>query len=304
MLLLRLFKARDIVFVAQVVRTQDNIFRQYKYPMAFSNYHSRSLYEMSEPEIPKFNEFFTEATKWPGWNAPWFNNVARRYFLWGGSKEFYPGRDNERILDYMIALEAAFVPEGDFVSRRLRERTAAILGGTEGERSIFIERIKNFYNIRSTFAHGNLLSNEQIKFLEENSFLFENDVRKLLREILKNCPSNDDARREYLCQLYDVSDKQRAEKIFSDFKAIKNVAIRNKLLDKLRESVSMNSKPTTTEKILGTICNYCPLCRYARNNPETWFGRLMEWHGKYCPFWRAQKALYQAGSEKEDAERF
>jgi hypothetical protein len=131
MLLLRLFKTGDIVFMAQIIKRPDgDPLRQYQYPMVFSQYHSPQHYKMSEEEIPIFNAFYVEAAKWPGWHSEWFK-IAKRYFLWGGSKEFYPGRDNERILDYMIALEASFVPESDFVSRRLRERTAAILGGDE-----------------------------------------------------------------------------------------------------------------------------------------------------------------------------
>jgi hypothetical protein len=42
---------------------------------------------------------------------------------------------------------------------------------------------------------------------------------------------------------------------------------------------------------LGTLCDNCPLCNYARRNPETPFGKLMSWHGKYCPAWRAQQRL-------------
>ena len=36
-------------------------------------------------------------------------------------------------------------------------------------------------------------------------------------------------------------------------------------------------------------CENCPMCRYARDNPKTWFGRLMEWHGQWCPFWKSWK---------------
>jgi len=52
-----------------------------------------------------------------------------------------------------------------------------------------------------------------------------------------------------------------------------------------------NDKMNMLQRILGTICNYCLLCRYARNNSQTLFGKFMQWHGKYCPFWKAQKAL-------------
>lgn len=103
MLLLRLFKMGDLVFVAQIIKQPDgDPLGQYQYPMVFSKYRSPHHYKMSEEEIPIFNSFHMEAAKWTGWHSEWFK-VARRYFLWGGSKRFHPGRDNERILDYMIA---------------------------------------------------------------------------------------------------------------------------------------------------------------------------------------------------------
>jgi hypothetical protein len=233
MLLLRLFKAGDIVYMAGVVETPEgDLLSQYQYPMAFSQYHSPYHYRMSEQEIPAFNAFCEESAKWPGWDSEWFK-LARRYFLWGGAKEFHPGRDNERILDYMIALEASFVPETDFVSRRLRERTAAILGGTEEQKTVFRKKMNDLYGIRSALAHGNTLSSEQTRFLEEKRLVIEEDVRRLLKVILENCQSSEDERRRYLSGLYDISDHERAEKIISDFRAIKDTEIKNEALKKL-----------------------------------------------------------------------
>jgi len=37
------------------------------------------------------------------------------------------------------------------------------------------------------------------------------------------------------------------------------------------------------KKALAHACDNCPLCNYARNNPETTVGKIMEWHGKFCP---------------------
>jgi hypothetical protein len=104
--LLRLFKEGDIVFKKQVIKKHDGKqFSQYKYPMVFSEYHSPEYYEMSDDDIPKFNKFFSDAPHWKGWNSSWFK-ISKNYFLWGSSKEFHPGRNDERILDYMISLEA------------------------------------------------------------------------------------------------------------------------------------------------------------------------------------------------------
>lgn len=233
MLLLRLFRTGDIVFIAQAIKTSEgDVLSQYQYPMAFSEYHSPYHYKMSEDDAQTFNVFHKETPKRPGWSSQWFK-IARRYFLWGGSKEFHPGRDNERILDYMIALEALFVHEADFVSRRLRERAVAILGGSEVEKSSLRRMLNEFYGIRSTLAHGDALSPEQIMILEKKRLDFEDGVRRLMRKALENCPPSEDERRRYLSGLYEISDVERAEKIISDFRAIKESKIRRELLKKL-----------------------------------------------------------------------
>ena len=41
------------------------------------------------------------------------------------------------------------------------------------------------------------------------------------------------------------------------------------------------------KNLFGTVCENCPLCKYARNNPDTRIGKIMEWHGKWCPAWQA-----------------
>ena len=51
-------------------------------------------------------------------------------------------------------------------------------------------------------------------------------------------------------------------------------------------------------RTLGKICDNCPLCSYARKNPETPFGKVMSWHGKYCPAWKAQRELAEAREEE------
>jgi len=45
------------------------------------------------------------------------------------------------------------------------------------------------------------------------------------------------------------------------------------------------------KKALAHACDNCPLCKYARNHPETTVGKIMEWHGKFCPMWKGQKEL-------------
>ncbi len=44
-------------------------------------------------------------------------------------------------------------------------------------------------------------------------------------------------------------------------------------------------------RFLGTTCDECSFCRYARENPETLAGKIMAWHGTWCPAWKAQKEI-------------
>lgn len=49
------------------------------------------------------------------------------------------------------------------------------------------------------------------------------------------------------------------------------------------------------KKFMATRCENCPLCKRARENPDTLFGKLMALHGKFCPFWRAREEIYGSG---------
>ena len=44
-------------------------------------------------------------------------------------------------------------------------------------------------------------------------------------------------------------------------------------------------------RFLGTVCDDCRLCRYARENPQTLLGKIMAWHGKWCPAWKAREEM-------------
>lgn len=46
------------------------------------------------------------------------------------------------------------------------------------------------------------------------------------------------------------------------------------------------------KKTLAGICNSCPLCRYARKNPDALIGKVMHWHGTWCPMWKAWEEIY------------
>lgn len=89
---------------------------------------------------------------------------AQRFFLYGAAKEFEADFGViDRILDYMIAMEAALVPERDHGGRLLRERAMVLLHETAEAKRV----MKKFYDVRSDIAHGASVGEERIAFLKE-----------------------------------------------------------------------------------------------------------------------------------------
>lgn len=43
---------------------------------------------------------------------------------------------------------------------------------------------------------------------------------------------------------------------------------------------------------LARHCENCPACKFARRRPDHWFGRLVLWHGTWCPCWKAWEDVY------------
>jgi hypothetical protein len=51
---------------------------------------------------------------------------------------------------------------------------------------------------------------------------------------------------------------------------------------------------TMIKKIRARICHNCPLCNHARKNPESRIGKMLHHtHADNCPFWKAEKEVYQ-----------
>ena len=48
-------------------------------------------------------------------------------------------------------------------------------------------------------------------------------------------------------------------------------------------------------KRMAVVCHYCPVCKYARNNPDSVIGKIMHhrFHAEHCPLWKAEKAVYE-----------
>jgi hypothetical protein len=45
-------------------------------------------------------------------------------------------------------------------------------------------------------------------------------------------------------------------------------------------------------RALASWCHDCRLCSYSGTNPDSGFGKLMEWHRGWCPAWAARIRVY------------
>jgi hypothetical protein len=70
------------------------------------------------------------------------------------------------------------------------------------------------------------------------------------------------------------------------------------LFHKFERSRSMSG----IKKMVAKLCDNCPLCSYARNNPESTFGKIMIWHGKFCPAWKAWEDEYGKKSNPNETQ--
>ncbi len=239
LLLLRLYRSGDLAFIAlSIQKAGSPPVKQYPY-RAISSLVGRSTrqFRFNEADIPRWEGVADCLKSSPSWQSKWFE-VSRRFFLYGGGKEFNPNFESEidRIIDYITALEAALVPESDFVGRRLRERAVRLLG-LKGEPNDNTKRLlTEIYEIRSTLVHGSSLQSDQLSLLRNPDLWlkFEQLARDLIAAAVTTVPANDTARRSFLVGLYDVDDAARAERLREDFRAIKDKNIRHDLLATLR----------------------------------------------------------------------
>jgi hypothetical protein len=235
LMLLRLYRPGDLAFVGVHMATPKNSSRQYSYRVIsdlVSNYSPRP-FRFTQANCSAWEHFEAPLRTSAQWASPWFG-VARRFFLYGGSKEFNPNFQNDvdRVIDYMTALEAAVVPESDFVSRRLRERSARLLKFQGDPERAAKKFLNDMYGIRSTLVHGSSLDQRQMALLRDKDqwWTFEQLVRDIIVSALREVPADEIGRKSYLTGLYDLSDKERAEKLLQDFKSLKDDDAKRDLL--------------------------------------------------------------------------
>ena len=231
LLLLRLFKTGDLFFVNPCIKEANGkLFSQLQYPVMVYT-HTNNRYKIESEECSTFDAFASEILSLPNWSYGWFK-TARRFFLYGGGKEYNPRHDLvDRIVDYMTALETILVPEKDFVGKRLRERAVSLLKNHKIDIDDTKRLLTDFYSVRSAVVHGGDISSFKDNVLKRNMD-FEAIVRKIIVQALRVLP-NSGYRERFLLQLFDICDKTRGEKVFNDFCSIKNEAQKVKCRDRI-----------------------------------------------------------------------
>jgi hypothetical protein len=250
LLLLRLFRPGDLSFVSlsmQKPGSQPSIQYPYRVISNLVSGFSARPFIFNRPDVMAWEAFAPLLKSAASWNATWFK-VARRWFLYGGAKEFNPYIESgavgdfdgevDRVADYVAALEAVLLPENEmFIQRRLKKRAVRILGLADGKAMSTERLLARFYGIRSTLVHGSPLSNDDLLYLRDRQRWreFEELVRDLLVAAVRKVPAEEPARASYLAGLYEPSDAERAEDFAKNFKTIKDPLARLDLIGKLRE---------------------------------------------------------------------
>jgi hypothetical protein len=170
----------------------------------------------------------------PAADSVWFS-VAKRFFLYGGAKEFNPYiGELDRILDLAVALEAVLVFEKEFVGRLLRARTIGLLG-LQADSVKPIKRLLNdFYRYRSTIAHGDPLPIEDPAEFHRQMWDFEALVRDVLRTALEVIPADTDARKQKLEEFSSVTEDDRVEFLIEGAKGLKDAGRKQRVITALQ----------------------------------------------------------------------
>lgn len=237
LLLFRLYKAGDISFVKQaIIQPSGKTSVQFPYrAMNDLNSYSPLRFELGSEECESWTTFATAIRASQSWDSEWFS-VSRRFFLYGGAKEFNPKWDDvDRILDYVTALEAAVVPEMDFARRRISRRSAMLISSDPPEQSGIATLVKQLYDIRSSVVHGSKLSHEKRDWLIDNCGQVELRVRQVLTAAIQNVPAEEADRRTILAALYDPADEDRGEFALQKFQEIKTPKVRKAIAAKISQ---------------------------------------------------------------------
>ncbi len=236
--LFRLFRVGDIALLQQtIIDPWGGILRRYPHRI-MSEVSTVHHFVFSAPDVPTWDRFAEDLLHCQPWTTRWFS-TARRYFLFGSSKEFnIPEEEVDRVLDYMLALEAVLVPEKDVhIGARLRHRGTQLLKMDEIQGKEARRLLGEFYGIRSTIVHGDALSSRQLTILERDMQEFETIVRSIIQAALYQLSDDDIYRKSLLKSFYDVTNAERVEELQRIFSTLSTESEKKSAVEQLRLNI-------------------------------------------------------------------
>jgi len=240
LLLLRLFKVGDVAFVTHRIRMPDGETQTPSPSRLMNNVNSSSVLmtDLTQEDCERWTAFAKDVRASRSWGSQWFS-VARRFFLYGGAKEFNPMWDEvDRIVDYATALEAAVAPETDFSRRRMSFRSAKLVSADPSEQEAIANIVKRLYDVRSSIVHGGSLSDKQRQWLIANCHELEHRVRQVLIAAIRNVPSDEAERRTMLSILYDPADSDRGQFALQKFQEIRTEPVRTEVAARISAALA------------------------------------------------------------------
>jgi hypothetical protein len=229
---LRLLKPGDVSFAAQtIIEADDRKGRQRRYRY-FSAITSTHPYYLDPAEIVHVEALIPRLVG-PVANTPWFQ-TARRFFLYGGAKEFKPQphvAELDRIVDYATALEAVLTYGTGETGAVLRRRACALLGAPPKHAKELSKLLSSFYGFRSAITHGNPPTIHDAQEFHRQMWRFEGAVRDILRNALDQVPALTDARVAFFDGLAAMSDVERLLRIRHTANDLENTDLRKAILN-------------------------------------------------------------------------
>lgn len=183
---LRLFKP-GIVGFSMIITTPITWF---PYGGGSTNWYGKhfepSRFILTEPEVKEFKALFQEfSQKESLLQDSSFINLALRRFNYAHERK----RPEDKLIDYMIALETAYIVDdpGEY-GYKIAIRAASLLGKTLHEKEEIFLEIKKAYHLRSKIVHGSKKVGDKNSISIQDVSKIEQYVRNSIIEFIKLIP--------------------------------------------------------------------------------------------------------------------
>lgn len=143
-------------------------------------------YTLKKSEVKPFKRFWKQYKKFQTDRATTKSNkylkIALRRFNLGIEEDYYL---EDKIIDYLISLEALYLPESRELTYKLSNRVAILIGKEERETEEIRQTIVKAYDLRSQIVHGKMVRPIKIngKIIQPKDFTF--NIEEILRKSIR-----------------------------------------------------------------------------------------------------------------------